>query len=105
MRMLPVAAIVGAFALGSYVSAQESPTPTPTPKPRYTSEAMRQRMSAGSAAPRDRPDAMNCVLPNGSERALNTTVTVDGRTYRCIEVLDHNFQRRGVAWTPVSSQP
>jgi hypothetical protein len=103
MRMLPVAAMVGAFAFGNYATAQDNPAPTS--KPRYTAEAMRQRMSAGSAAPMDRPDAMNCVLPNGSERAVNTTVTVDGRTYRCVEVLDQNFQRRGVAWTPVSPQP
>jgi len=118
MRMLPLAVIVGTLAFGTYVSAQDKPTPKPTytsetmlkringdtstPKPTYTSEEMLKRINGGTAAALD---AVNCVLPDKSERAANTTVTVDGRTFRCVEVLDSNFKRRGVAWTPVSPQP
>ena len=69
MSMLPVAVIVGAFAFGNHVSAQDTATP------------------------------MNCALPDKTERAVNTTVAVDGRTYRCVDVLDEIFRRRGVAWT------
>ena len=75
-----------------------------TTKPMYTAEAMLRRIG-GSAATSDRVDAVNCVLPDKTERAVNTTFTVDGRTYRCVDVLDQNLQRRGVAWTPVSPQP
>jgi hypothetical protein len=45
---------------------------------------------------------MHCVLPDKTEGAVNSTVTVTGRTYRCVEVFDENFQPRGVAWTPVA---
>jgi hypothetical protein len=101
MRTLPVAVIVGAFAFGTCLSAQDKPTPKPT----YTSEAMLKRIRDGGAATADRADAVNCVLPDKTERPVNTAVTVAGRTYRCVEVLDENFQRRGVAWTPVAPQP
>lgn len=77
MRMLPVAVVVGAFACGTHVSAQQKPTT--------------ERTDAG------------CVLPDKVERAVNATVTVDGRTYRCVEVLDENLQPRGVAWTSASA--
>jgi hypothetical protein len=91
MRILTVVVIVGAVALGSYVSAQDTPT---APKPVYTATVMRARISGDL---RDR-----CVvLPDKTERLVNTTVTVDGKSYRCVEVLDWNFQRVGVAWTPV----
>jgi hypothetical protein len=101
MRMLPVAVIVGAFAFGNYyVSAQDRPTPKPT----YTPEAMLKRIRDANAG--FILDAVNCVLQDKTERAVNTTFTeLDGRTYRCVVVVDQNFQRRGVAWTPVSPQP
>jgi hypothetical protein len=102
MRMLPVAAaIVGALAFGNYyVSAQDEPTPKPT----YTSEAMLRGIRAASAA--TALDVVNCTAPDTTQRAVNTTFTeLDGRMYRCVVVLDRNFQRRGVAWTPVSPQP
>lgn len=95
MRMLPVVVIVGAVAFGSFVSAQDKPTPKPT----YTSEMMRMRITGGGTG------ITNCVLPDKTERAVNTTVTVDGKSYRCVEMLDQNFQRIGVAWTPVQQQP
>jgi hypothetical protein len=90
MRTLPLAAIVGALMFGSYVLAQE--------KPVYTSEAMLRRIARDTAVILD---VGSCVLPDKTERAVNTSVTVDGRTFRCVEVLDRNFRRRGVAWTPV----
>ena len=100
MRMLAVAVIVSAFAFGNYVSAQDKPTPKPT----YTTEVMLKRIRDASAA--TPLDVVNCTLPDKTERAVNTTFTeLDGRTYRCVVVLDQNFQRRGVAWTPVAPQP
>jgi hypothetical protein len=162
MRMLPVAIIVGAFALGNSVSGQDNLTPGPradsmtcvlpdrtehavntavtvdgrtyrcvealdqdfqprgvawtpvslTPKPTYTSEAMLKRIRGDSTATPDRADATNCVLPDKTEHAVTTAVTVDGRTYRCVEVLEPNVQlrglawaRRGVAWTLISPEP
>jgi len=108
MRMLPVAAIVGAVAFGNYyLSAQGAPTPTPTPTPkiyvRPEAERLRQLRGADAATPLD---VVNCTAPDTTERAVNTTFTeLDGRMYRCVVVLDRNFQRRGVAWTPVSPQP
>ena len=100
MRMLPVAAIVGAFAFGNYyVAAQDKPTPKPT----YTPEAMLKRIRPESTA--TVLDGRSCVLPDETERGVNSPVTVDSRTYRCVEVLDQRFQPLGVAWTPVSPQP
>ena len=114
MKMLPVAVIVSAFTFGNYVLAQDKPTPKPTytseamlkrisegsetrPKPPYTSDAMLRRISDGST--------MTCVLPDKTTRVVNTTVTVDGKTYRCVEVLDNNLRPNGVAWTLVLPQP
>ena len=94
MRMLPVVVIVGAVALGSYVSAQDTPT---SPKPWYSSAEMRKRISG------DIPDT--CVLFDKTEHRVNTTVTVAAKTYRCVTVLDQNLQRIGEAWTPVQQQP
>ena len=91
MMMLPVVVIVGAIALGSYVSAQDAPS---APKPVYTAEAMRARISGNVPGQR-------CFLPDRAERAVNTTVTVEGKSYRCVAVLDWSFQQIGVAWTPV----
>jgi hypothetical protein len=164
MRMRSLAVIVGVFALGPCVSAQDRPEP----KPPYTSAAMLQRFAGGSATTpaermacihpdktdvplnttvrvdgrsirclevldqrfvsrgpawtvlppntydamlrRDRDaaaprDGVNCMLLNQTERPVNATVTVDGRTYRCVELLDENFEPRGAAWTPVASRP
>jgi hypothetical protein len=147
MRMLPVAVIVGAVALGNYASAQDTQTPKPpstcmlpdktehaldTPvtvdgrryfclevldlnfqprvawaaKPPYTSEAMLRRdVSAINAAATDRADVLKCLLPDKTERAVNTPVTVDGRTYYCVEALEEDLQQRGVAWRLVSPRP
>jgi hypothetical protein len=88
--MLPLAVIVGALALGTFLSAQDKPT--------YTAEMMRKRIGGGGTA------VTNCVLPDKTERPVNTTVTVDGKSYRCVDVLDQNFQWIGVGWTPVSPQ-
>ena len=96
MRTLPLAVIVGALALGNHVTAQDPPTPKPT----YTSETGRLRISGGGGT-----SATRCALPDKTEREVNTTVTVDGRSYRCVQVLNRNFQWIGVAWTPVSPQP
>ena len=106
MRMLPVAAIVGAVAFGHYVSAQGTPTPTPTSPPIYNRpEAVRLRQLSGADAATPL-DVVNCTAPDTTQRAVNTTFTeLDGRMYRCVVILDRNFQRRGVAWTPVSPQP
>lgn len=72
---------------------------SPQPKPFYTSEAMLRRIGGGNAAT-SRGDVARCDLST-----MNTNVSVDGRTYRCVEMLDGNFQPRGLVWTPVSPQP
>jgi hypothetical protein len=79
-------------------------------RPRYTSEAMLKRI--GSAArdvaaargldARLRFDEPTCFLPDKTEHLVETTVTVEGRTYRCVDILDRQLQSSGVAWTPVS---
>jgi hypothetical protein len=78
--------------------------PAWTVLPLYTSEAMLRR-DRDAATTTDRADAVQCVLPDRTERAVSATVTVDGRTYRCVELLDENFEPRGAAWTPVASRP
>jgi len=102
-----VAAIVGAFAFGHYALAQDKPTPTPTPKPAPMVYRTGDMLSSARPATATTPlDVVNCTAPDITERAVNTTFTeLDGRMYRCVVVLDRNFQRRGVAWTPVSPQP
>jgi hypothetical protein len=96
MRMLPLAVIVGALAVGNHVAAQD----TPTPKPTYASGTGRLRILGGGGT-----SARRCALPDTTERELNTTVTIDGKSYRCVQVLNQHFQWIGVAWTPVPSQP
>lgn len=95
MRMLALAVIVGALAFGDYVSAQDKPVVVG--KPRYTAEAMRQRISGTPTAP--------CRLADKTEHPISTTVAFAGRTYRCVTVLDENFNPVGAAWTAVDPQP
>lgn len=98
MRILPLAVIAGAFALGPCVSAQDNHTP----KPPYTFETMLERIRGDNGAT-DGANARNCVVRDNTQLVpLNGTLTVRGRTYRCVEVLDQKLQPRGVAWTPGS---
>ena len=90
MRMLPVFVIVGAVALGSYVSAQDKPVVVG--KPRYTADAMRKRVSGDTA--------VTCRLADQTEHLVSTTVAVGGKTYRCVTMLNENFDPVGAAWTP-----
>jgi hypothetical protein len=46
-----------------------------------------------------------CALADKTERLMNQTVTVDGTTYRCAQVLDENLRPIGVAWTRVLPEP
>ena len=92
MKMLSLAVIVSAVAFGNYLSAQD--------KPRYTAEAMRERVRRPTV-----PEIQRCVLPDNTQRAVNTSVTFDGKSYRCVVMLDQNFLPLGVAWTPVDPQP
>ena len=95
MKMMAVVVLVGAVALGSYVSAQDKPVVVS--KPRYTTDVMRKRIS-GKA-----PET--CRLADKTEHLVTTAVAVGGRTYRCVTVLDENFNALGAAWTPVLEQP
>ena len=95
MRMLPLAVIVGALAFGNYSSAQDKPVVVG--KPRYTTEAMRQRMSAEPTA--------TCRLADKTAHLISTTVAFAGKTYRCVTVLNENFNPVGAAWTAVDPQP
>lgn len=89
MKKLLVVAIICGVASASYVFAQDEPA---VPKPQYTRlEALK----------RIRPDIqISCVLSDKTEHLVSTTVTVAGRTYRCVTVLDENLNRVGAAWTP-----
>jgi hypothetical protein len=89
--MLPVVVIVGAVALGSYVSAQDKPVVVG--KPRYTADAMRKRVSGDTS--------VTCRLADKTEHLVSTTVALSGKTYRCVTVLNENFNPVGAAWTPV----
>jgi hypothetical protein len=91
MRMLPVVVLVGAVASASYASAQDNPVVVS--KPRYTTDVMRKRISG--EAP------VTCRLADKTEHLVTTTVAVGGKTYRCVTVLDENFNPVGAAWTPV----
>ncbi len=91
MRVLPVVVLVGAVALGSYASAQDRPVVVS--KPRYTSDVMRKQISGETPAV--------CRLADKTEHLVATTLVVGGKTYRCVTVLDGNFNPVGAAWTPV----
>jgi hypothetical protein len=93
MRMLSALVIVGAVAVGGYTSAQDNPA---SPKPPYTNPAMVRIFGH---------TPVSCVLPDKTDRPVDSVVAVDGRTYRCVEVLSPEFFPLGVAWTPVSPQP
>jgi len=95
MRMLPVVVLVAAVALGSFVSAQDKPVVVS--KPRYTTDVMRKRISGETP--------VTCRLADKTEHLVTTEVAVGGRTYRCVTVLDENFNAVGAAWTPVLEQP
>lgn len=89
MRMLPAAAIVGAIALGSYVSAQD----TPSAKPVYTPEAMLARIKQKQGAP------LTCGFPDKTRHPVNTTARFQGKAYRCVPMLNDELEWIGVAWT------
>ena len=91
MRRLPVVVLVGAVAFGSYVSAQDKPVVVG--KPRYTAEAMRQRISGETP--------VTCPLADKTQHPVSTTVAFAGKTYRCVMVLNENFNPVGAAWTRV----
>ena len=91
MRMLPVVVLVGAVALGSHVSAQNKPVVVS--KPQYTTDVMRKRISG------DAP--VTCRVADKTEFLVTTAVALGGKTYRCVTVLDENFNPVGAAWTPV----
>ena len=91
MRMLPVVALVGAIASGSYASAQDKPVVVY--KPRYTTDVMRTRISGKTP--------VTCRLADKTEHLVTTTVAVGGKTYRCVTVFDESFNLVGAAWTPV----
>lgn len=95
MKRLPVVLILCAWPLGNYIGAQDAPA---APKPPYTSVEMRKRISG------DIP--VTCLLAaDKTEHLVNRTVTVAGKTYRCVSVLDEHLTRVGAAWTPVSPEP
>ena len=92
MKKLPVVMVLCAWPLGNYIVAQDK---SAAPKPTYTSVEMRKRIREG-----DTP--VTCLLAaDKTERLVNTTVTVGGKTYRCVSVLDEHLTRVGAAWTPV----
>ena len=90
MRMLPVVALVGAVAFGSYASAQDNPVVVS--KPIYTVEVFRQRISG---------IPVTCRLADKAEHPVTTIVAAGGKTYRCVTVLDESLNPVGAAWTPV----
>jgi hypothetical protein len=94
-----IAAFVGVLAVVASVSAQDEPA---WPKPLYTSDAMLKRI--GSSDPSRHP--LSCAFRDATERAVNTTVDVDGSTYRCVQVLDSNLQPTGLGWVrmPAAAQ-
>jgi hypothetical protein len=94
MKKLLVLATICAMPFATYVFAQDKPASS---KPRYSATEMRKLKS----------DAISrsCFLADKTEHLVNTTVTVAGKTYRCVTVLDENLNRIGEAWTPVSTEP
>jgi hypothetical protein len=44
---------------------------------------------------------VTCRLADKTEHLVTTTVAVGGKTYRCVTVLNENFNPVGAAWTPV----
>ena len=90
MKMLPVFVLVGAIVLGSYVSAQDKPVVVS--KPRYTADVMRKNIRRANPT---------CRLADKTDHLVTTAVAVGGKTYRCVTMLDENFETVGAAWTPV----
>jgi len=43
-----------------------------------------------------------CALPDQTTRPVNTKVTFNGWSYLCVEVLDRQLARQGVAWTRIT---
>ena len=91
MRMLLVVGLIGAVVLGSDASAQDKPVVVS--KPRYTADAMRKKINAETP--------VTCRLADKTEYPVTTAVAFAGKTYRCIMVLNENFNPVGAAWTPV----
>ena len=91
MKKLPLVVSICAVVLGSYLFAQDKPVVVS--KPQYTAEAMRKRIAGETAA--------TCRLADKTEHLVTTEVSLGGRTYRCVTVLDENLIPAGAAWTPV----
>lgn len=99
MRMVPAVVVVGAFACGGYLSAQDTPASS---KPVYTPEAMMRRI-AGQRIAGHNP--VTCVAPDKTERSVGMTLAAGGRVFRCVQVLDETLKPLGVAWTPMPLEP
>jgi hypothetical protein len=46
--------------------------------------------------------ASECALPDGTTHRINAKVTYNGWSYLCVEALDANLVRSGVAWMRVA---
>jgi hypothetical protein len=113
MMKLVLPVLVGVFTVIGNVSAQNT---TPQDQKTLTAseqaeEQLRQlaeetggifiRAERLLSAGRGVAGLSECALPDGSTRRVNTTVTIRGWTYQCVEVLDSNLRRSGVGWTRV----
>ena len=59
-----------------------------------------QRLSPGAGA----AGPSQCGMPDGTSRTVDTVMTFQGTTYRCVTVFDGNLVPAGVAWTRVQEQ-
>jgi hypothetical protein len=103
MTKFLVAALVGAFGLGGYLSAQDQPAQNDTRDARIAAleRALVARMSAEVARRR----TTTCASPEARTREVGGTVIIGRRRYQCVQVLDENLQPIAVGWTLVSPQP
>ena len=88
--LLAAAVVVGVFVAAESVSGQAG-----APKPPATFEDMLKQIGGASG-----DGGTGCVhRQTTTGHALNTSLTVDGRTFTCVAVLDHTLATRGMAWT------
>src|SRR5688572_32335964 len=101
MAKLTFAAVVGVLALvgiGSAQAPQQQPNQT-TELRQLVEEDLEQARQIQAAR---RPEtAGRCAMPDGTNRLVNTTVTFNGWSYRCVAVFNQNFKSTGVAWSLV----
>jgi hypothetical protein len=86
-------------------ASQRTPETSEQTRAGQTAERLREaatQLKDQQSAQRALAGASECALPDGTTHRINAKVTYNGWSYLCVEALDANLVRSGVAWMRVA---